>query len=76
MSCTLSGDGLLGQVLILITGQHKAYALHMAIEQGVNHMWTISAFQVRPRAPASAADATVVLTREPSELWTGIWKWL
>jgi glucosamine-6-phosphate deaminase len=33
------------EVLILITGAHKAYALHMAIEEGINHMWTVSAFQ-------------------------------
>jgi glucosamine-6-phosphate deaminase len=33
------------EVMILITGTHKAYALHMAIEQGVNHMCTVSAFQ-------------------------------
>ena len=33
------------EVMILITGAHKAYALHMAIEEGVNHMWTVSAFQ-------------------------------
>lgn len=37
------------QVMILITGSHKAYALHMAIEEGVNHMWTVSAFQQHPR---------------------------
>lgn len=34
-----------GQVLILITGAHKAFALYKAIEEGVNHMWTVSAFQ-------------------------------
>lgn len=33
------------QVMILITGSHKALALHKAIEEGVNHMWTVSAFQ-------------------------------
>ena len=33
------------QVMILITGVHKAFALHKAIEDGVNHMWTVSAFQ-------------------------------
>jgi glucosamine-6-phosphate deaminase len=33
------------QVLILITGAHKAFALYKAIEEGVNHMWTVSAFQ-------------------------------
>jgi len=37
------------EVLILITGAHKAYALHMAIEEGINHMWTVSAFQQHPR---------------------------
>ena len=35
--------------MVLITGTHKAYALHMAIEEGVNHMWTVSAFQQHPR---------------------------
>lgn len=40
---------MLMQVMILITGSHKAYALHMAIEEGVNHMWTVSAFQQHPR---------------------------
>ncbi|CAF0747842.1 unnamed protein product [Adineta steineri] len=37
------------EVLILISGTSKAYALHMAIEEGVNHMWTVSAFQNHPR---------------------------
>ncbi len=37
------------EVMILITGAHKAYALHMAIEEGINHMWTVSAFQQHPR---------------------------
>lgn len=31
--------------MILITGAHKAFALYKAIEDGVNHMWTVSAFQ-------------------------------
>ncbi|XP_066261462.1 glucosamine-6-phosphate isomerase [Euwallacea similis] len=33
------------EVMILITGSHKAFALYKAIEEGVNHMWTVSAFQ-------------------------------
>ena len=33
------------QVMILITGSHKAYALRMAVEEGVSHMWTVSALQ-------------------------------
>jgi len=36
------------EVLILITGSHKAFALYKAIEEGVNHMWTVSAFQQHP----------------------------
>lgn len=37
------------EVMILITGAHKSFALYKAIEEGVNHMWTVSAFQVSPR---------------------------
>lgn len=36
------------EVMILITGSHKAFALYKAIEEGVNHMWTVSAFQQHP----------------------------
>lgn len=35
--------------MILINGSHKSLALHKAIEGGVNHMWTVSAFQQHPR---------------------------
>ncbi|KAK7098085.1 glucosamine-6-phosphate isomerase 1-like isoform X1 [Littorina saxatilis] len=38
------------EVMILITGAHKAFALHKAIEEGVSHMWTVSAFQQHPAA--------------------------
>lgn len=38
------------KVMILITGAHKAFALYKAIEEGVNHMWTVSAFQQHPQA--------------------------
>ncbi|UYV64418.1 GNPDA2 [Cordylochernes scorpioides] len=38
------------EVMVLITGAHKAFALYKAIEEGVNHMWTVSAFQQHPRA--------------------------
>uniref|UniRef100_A0A3P9C083 Glucosamine-6-phosphate deaminase 1 n=1 Tax=Maylandia zebra TaxID=106582 RepID=A0A3P9C083_9CICH len=37
------------EVMILITGAHKAFALYKAIEEGVNHMWTVSAFQQHPQ---------------------------
>lgn len=36
--------------MILITGAHKALALYKVIEEGVNHMWTVSAIQLHPRA--------------------------
>ncbi|ELU16172.1 hypothetical protein CAPTEDRAFT_150462 [Capitella teleta] len=37
------------EVMVMITGAHKAYALYKAIEEGVNHMWTVSAFQQHPQ---------------------------
>lgn len=36
--------------MVLITGAHKALALYKAVEEGVNHMWTVSAIQQHPRA--------------------------
>lgn len=33
------------QVMILITGAQKSFALYKTIEEGVNHMWTASALQ-------------------------------
>lgn len=36
--------------MILITGAHKALALAKAVEEGVNHMWTVSAFQQHPQS--------------------------
>lgn len=38
------------QVMILITGVHKSLALAKAVEEGVNHMWTVSAFQQHAQA--------------------------
>jgi glucosamine-6-phosphate deaminase len=38
------------QVMLIITGMNKARALHMGVECGVNHMWTISALQLHPKA--------------------------
>ena len=35
--------------MILITGVNKALALYKAIEEGVSHMWTVSAFQQHAR---------------------------
>lgn len=38
------------EVLILITGISKAYALYKVVEEGVNHMWTVSMIQLHPNA--------------------------
>jgi glucosamine-6-phosphate deaminase len=35
------------EVMILVTGAHKSFALYKSIEEGINFMWTASAFQVR-----------------------------
>lgn len=37
------------EVLIIVNGYVKARALHHAIEEGINHMWTLSALQMHPR---------------------------
>lgn len=48
--------------MILITGAHKAFALYKAIEEGVNHMWTVSAFQQHPQTVfVCDEDATLEL---------------
>ena len=37
------------EVLIIVNGHNKARALRQAIEEGINHMWTISALQMHPK---------------------------
>jgi len=37
------------EVMIIVNGHKKARALRHAIEEGVNHMWTISALQMHPK---------------------------
>lgn len=38
------------EVVILVSGHNKARALHHAIEEGVNHMWTVSCLQLHAKA--------------------------
>ena len=45
------------QVLIIISGHTKARALSKAIEEGVNHMWTVSALQLHPHGLIVCDDA-------------------
>lgn len=61
------------EVLILITGAHKAFALHKAIEDGVNHMWTVSAFQQHPRTIfVCDEDATLELRVKTVKYFKGL----
>ncbi len=38
------------RVMILVTGHNKARALQIGVEEGVNHMWTLSILQLHPKA--------------------------
>jgi glucosamine-6-phosphate deaminase len=50
------------EVVIIITGAHKALALQKCIEGGVNHMWTLSSLQAHPHALLAVdEDATLEL---------------
>lgn len=48
------------EVIIVVTGHAKARALACSVEQGVNHMWTISALQLHPKAIIVCDDAATV----------------
>lgn len=37
------------EVLILVNGHNKSRALRHAVEEGINHMWTISSLQLHPK---------------------------
>ncbi|KAM9253010.1 glucosamine-6-phosphate deaminase 1 isoform 2-T2 [Dugong dugon] len=61
------------EVMILITGAHKAFALYKAIEEGVNHMWTVSAFQQHPCAVfVCDEDATLELKVKTVKYFKGL----
>lgn len=62
------------EVMVLITGAHKAYALYKAIEEGVNHMWTVSAFQQHPRTLMICdEDATLDLKVRTVKYFKDLW---
>ncbi|MGL5055969.1 MAG: glucosamine-6-phosphate deaminase [Fusobacteriaceae bacterium] len=48
------------EVLIMVNGHNKARALQQGVEKGVNHMWTISALQLHPKAIIVADEASTV----------------
>jgi glucosamine-6-phosphate deaminase len=37
------------EVIIIVTGYNKARALQKVVEEGVNHMWTVSVLQMHPK---------------------------
>jgi len=61
------------EVLFIITGPHKAYALRMAVEEGVSHMWTVSAIQMHVNAMIVCDDdATLELRVKTVKYFKGI----
>ncbi len=46
------------EVLILISGHNKARALSKVVEEGVNHMWTVSALQLHPKGIIVCDDSS------------------
>ncbi|WP_354007583.1 glucosamine-6-phosphate deaminase [Endozoicomonas lisbonensis] len=50
------------EVMILVTGSEKAHALKAAVEGSINHLWTVSALQMHPKAMIVCdEDATMEL---------------
>merc|ERR1711962_1659480 len=63
------------EVLILITGANKAYALYKAIEEGVNHMWTVSSFQQHPNTTMVVdEDSTLELRVRTVKYFKDMWQ--
>ncbi|CAB03280.1 Glucosamine-6-phosphate deaminase [Caenorhabditis elegans] len=61
------------EVMILITGSHKALALHQAIECGISHMCTVSAMQMHRCATFIAdEDATLELKVKTVKYFKGL----
>ena len=63
------------KVMILITSASKAFALYKAIEEGVSHMWTVSAFQLHPKTIfVCDEDATLELRVKTVKYFKGLMK--
>lgn len=48
------------EVLILVTGHNKAQALEAAVEGSVNHLWTVSALQLHPKAIIACDESSTM----------------
>lgn len=61
------------EVLLLVTGPNKAYALSQCIEEGVSHMWTCSALQQHRNAYVCCdEDATLELRVKTVKYFKGL----
>ena len=61
------------EVLVIISGASKARALYECIENGVSHMWTVSALQLHARACVVCdEDATLELKVKTVRYFKGI----
>ena len=62
------------EVMVLITGANKSIALYKAIEEGVCHMWTVSAFQQHPNTlMVCDEDATMELKVKTVKYFKDMW---
>jgi glucosamine-6-phosphate deaminase len=48
------------EVIIIINGYNKARALQKVVEEGINHMWTVSVLQLHPRGIIVCDDAATM----------------
>ncbi len=48
------------EVLIIVSGHSKALALAKCVEEGVNHIWTLSVLQLHPKGMIVCEDASTV----------------
>jgi glucosamine-6-phosphate isomerase len=61
------------EVIVIITGAHKAIALSKCIEEGISHMWTVSCIQMHPRAMIVVDnDATLELRVKTVNYFKGL----
>lgn len=61
------------EVVIIINGAHKAFALAKCVEEGVNHMWTVSCLQLHKNAMIVCdEDATLELRVKTVKYFKGL----
>ena len=48
------------EIIVIVNGHNKARALRHTVEEGLNHMWTISALQTHPKGIIVCDDEATV----------------